>query len=95
MSLLRPERERPWPPKPVEPENEVLRGTQQPRRSRHVEPDKPARGAWRWKPDTWTERADAWLWRHPVVHCIAGSLVVSGFLLALVYLVIKAARMQP
>lgn len=101
MMLLRPGRDRgeliqkirpvrPWAPPP--PENEVLRGTQQPRR---VQPAKPARSTWRWKPDTWAERADAWLWEHPVIHTIAVSLIVGGLMWALIWCTLKVARMQP
>lgn len=49
----------------------------------------------RWIPDRAVERLDAWLWHHSWIHFIVMTLLISGLFGSLIYLTLKAARMEP
>lgn len=46
------------------------------RPGRRVSPKRES-GIWTWRPDSWIERADAWLWNHPGTQAFVGGLVVA------------------
>ena len=52
-------------------------------------------GARRWRPDSWVERADAWLWEHPIVQGVLGIILIGLFLFVLFWLAFTVPEVKP
>jgi hypothetical protein len=59
-----------------------LRSIDPPRRARRVVLPERRSGPLFWRPDSWVESADAWLWQHPRLHALAMAVLIGGALLA-------------
>lgn len=55
------------------------------RPGRRISPQRQ-RGTWTWRPDSFIERADAWLWSHPLLQTVLGVLLFTAFLLVCAWL---------
>lgn len=64
------------------------------RPGRRVSPHR-ARGVWSWRPDSWIERADAWLWNHPKTQAFLAGLLLAVMILTCAYLAFCTPEVGP